>query len=235
MVIEVIDPDSVVDGKLPPLKILPFGETGELCITGPGVAAGYLGRPDLSAEKFLPNPWATGEHDQRLYRTGDLARVENGQMQCLGRADDQVKIRGFRVELGEIEAVLAQQPGVGTTAVLLRQDDGLDQLVAFYVPSGEPPAPSALRHGLAEKLPPYMVPGRFEALPAMPRLPSGKIDRKPSRLQLLAVAASAEGGTPRHPGRRSPVRGHRPLFPGQPVRRGMDFSRPAVIRCWRRA
>ena len=150
----MIDSDSVIDGKLPPLTLLPFGETGELCITGPGVAVGYLGRPDLTAEKFLPNPGATGAHDQRLYRTGDLARVENGQMQCLGRADDQVKIRGFRVELGEIEAVLAHQPGVGTTAVLLRQDDGLDQLVAFYVPAGEPPAPSAMRHALAEKLPP---------------------------------------------------------------------------------
>ena len=224
MVIEVIDPDSVVDGQLPPLKILPFGETGELCITGPGVAAGYLGRPDLTAEKFLPNPWATGEHDQRLYRTGDLARVENGQMQCLGRADDQVKIRGFRVELGEIEAVLAQQPGVGTTAVLLRRDDGLDQLVAFYVPSGEPPTPSALRHGLAEKLPPYMVPGRFEALPAMPRLPSGKIDRKALKAQPLAAAASDEGGdTPETPAEEALFAAIATLFPGQPVRRGMDF------------
>ena len=224
MVIEVIDPDSVVDGKLPPLKILPFGETGELCITGPGVAAGYLGRPDLTAEKFLPNPWATGAHDQRLYRTGDLARVENGQMQCLGRADDQVKIRGFRVELGEIEAVLAQQPGVGTTAVLLRQGDGIDQLVAFYVPAGEPPAPSDLRQGLAEKLPPYMVPARFEPLPAMPRLSSGKIDRKTLKAQPLAAIAPVEGGdTPETPAEEALFAALAQLFPGQPVRRSMDF------------
>ncbi|WP_423457939.1 amino acid adenylation domain-containing protein [Ottowia sp. VDI28] len=159
LVIEVIDADSIAGGQVPPLKILPFGETGELCITGPGVAAGYLGRPELTAEKFLPNPWARNAQEARLYRTGDLARVEtraNGepQMQCLGRADDQVKIRGFRVELGEIEAVLAQQAGVGTTAVLLRKDDEIDQLVAFYVPSGSiKPSVQALRAGLAEKLP----------------------------------------------------------------------------------
>jgi non-ribosomal peptide synthetase component F len=97
------------------LRLLPRGEIGELCITGPGLAAGYLGRPDLTAEKFLANPWASGPHDARLYRTGDLARIDaDGEVVCLGRTDDQVKIRGFRVELGEIEAVLAQQPGVGT-------------------------------------------------------------------------------------------------------------------------
>jgi acyl-CoA synthetase (AMP-forming)/AMP-acid ligase II len=136
VVVRVIEADSFPAGTAPALVGLPQGEVGELCITGPGVAAGYLGRPDLTAEKFLPNPWAQGPHDTRLYRTGDLARIdEHGQIHCLGRADDQVKIRGFRVELGEIEAVLAQQPGVGTTAVLLRQDEGMDQLVAFYVPS----------------------------------------------------------------------------------------------------
>ena len=81
------------------LQLAPLGSTGELCITGPGVAAGYLGRPDLTAEKFLPNPWSTGAHDQRLYRTGDLACITlEGQVQCLGRTDDQVKIRGFRVD-----------------------------------------------------------------------------------------------------------------------------------------
>jgi acyl-CoA synthetase (AMP-forming)/AMP-acid ligase II len=117
------------------LRLLPRGEIGELCITGPGLAAGYLGRPDLTAEKFLPNPWSSGLHDARLYRTGDLARIAaDGEVVCLGRADDQVKIRGFRVELGEIEALLAQQPGVGTVAVLLRKDDGIDQLIAYLVP-----------------------------------------------------------------------------------------------------
>jgi amino acid adenylation domain-containing protein len=92
------------------LQILPRGDTGELCITGPGLSAGYLGRPDLTAEKFLANLWASSQDDARLYRTGDLARIEpNGEVVCLGRTDDQVKIRGFRVELGEIEAVLANR------------------------------------------------------------------------------------------------------------------------------
>ena len=123
--------DAVVESGL---RLMPQGETGELCITGPGVAAGYLGRPDLTAEKFLANPWATTPHESRLYRTGDLARIdETGQIHCLGRTDDQVKIRGFRVELGEIEATLTRQPGVGTAAVILRQDDGIERLVAYLI------------------------------------------------------------------------------------------------------
>jgi amino acid adenylation domain-containing protein len=97
--------------------VLPQGQTGELCITGPGVAGGYLGRPELTAEKFLANPRPSGDHDTRMYRSGDLARIdENGQIQCLGRSDDQVKVRGFRVELGEIEAALYRQAGVGAAA-----------------------------------------------------------------------------------------------------------------------
>ena len=231
LVIEVIDPDSIVGGVVPPLKILPFGETGELCITGPGVAAGYLGRPELTAEKFLPNPWARNEQEARLYRTGDLARVENKsdgtpQMQSLGRADDQVKIRGFRVELGEIEAVLAEQAGVGTTAVILRKDEaGMEQLVAFYVPTGDtPPAVRALRDGLSERLPPYMVPARFEALPAMPRLSSGKIDRKVLKAQALSEAAPTEGGDePQTPAEAVLFAALAQLFPGQPIRRELDF------------
>src|SRR5450830_2199167 len=104
-VLLVIDPEPTHS-----LRLLPRGETGELCISGPGVAMGYLGRPDLTAEKFMTNPFASGAYDQRLYRTGDLARIdEAGNVQCLGRTDDQVKIRGFRVELGEIEAALCQQ------------------------------------------------------------------------------------------------------------------------------
>ena len=230
MVIEPIDADAQAPGVPPTLKLLPFGETGELCITGPGVAAGYLGRPDLTAEKFLPNPWARHPAEARLYRTGDLARVEvsvdgTPQVQCLGRADDQVKIRGFRVELGEIEAVLAAQPGVGTTAVLLRKDEGLEQLVAFMVPSGDaPPAPAALRAGLAEKLPPYMVPTHFEALSAMPRLQSGKIDRKALKALPLAAAAPAEGSdTPQTPAEQLLFAALEKLFPGQPIRRELDF------------
>ncbi len=229
LVIAPIEQDSIVDGVLPPLQLLPFGETGELCITGPGVASGYLGRPELTAEKFVPNPWARSPQEARLYRTGDLARVEpkadgTPQMQCLGRADDQVKVRGFRVELGEIEAVLAAQPGVGTTAVVLRPDGGMDQLIAFYVPSGAPPETKALRQALADKLPPYMVPARFEALPAMPRLPSGKIDRKALKAQPLAAAApSADGDLPETPAEAVLFAALQALFPGQPIRRAQDF------------
>ncbi|MFG5779766.1 Pls/PosA family non-ribosomal peptide synthetase [Comamonas sp. J-3] len=225
VVVQVIDADSFPAGTAPTLVGLPAGETGELCITGPGVAAGYLGRPELTAEKFLTNPWPAGPHDTRLYRTGDLARIdEHGQMQCLGRADDQVKIRGFRVELGEIEAVLAQQPGVGTTAVLLRKDDGMDQLVAFYVPTETPPTHTALRNALAERLPPYMVPARFEALESMPRLTSGKIDRKALKaLELAATQDSSDSDTAQTPAEEVLFAALAKLFPGQPIRRGLDF------------
>ena len=218
----VIDPDSAR------LSLRPRGETGELCITGPGLAAGYLGRPDLTAEKFWPNPWASGEHDARLYRTGDLARIDaDGQVQCLGRTDDQVKIRGFRVELGEIESVLAQQPGVGTVAVLLRKDDGIEHLVACLVPAaGHTLSVPTLRQELAAQLPPYMVPGRYQMLDAMPRLTSGKIDRKALRaMPLIAAAALPEGASdqPETPAEEALFAALATLFPGQPIRRGADF------------
>jgi len=213
------------------LRILPRGDTGELCITGPGLSAGYLGRPDLTADKFLPNPWASGIDDARLYRTGDLARIEpDGQVVCLGRTDDQVKIRGFRVELGEIEAVLAQQDGIGTVAVLLRKDDGIDRLVAYLVPAtgalDEQLAPATLRRALSGRLPPYMVPSRFEVLTVMPRLTSGKIDRK--ALKAMALSAPLPGDpvdsdTPETPGEEALFAALAGLFPGQPVRRELDF------------
>lgn len=213
------------------LQLLPRGDTGELCIIGPGLSAGYLGRPDLTAEKFLANPWSAGPDDPRLYRTGDLARIEpDGQVVCLGRTDDQVKIRGFRVELGEIEAQLAQQDGVGTTAVLLRRDDGIDRLVAYLVPAAgatpEQLAPATLRRALSEKLPPYMVPSRFEQLSVMPRLTSGKIDRK--ALKAMALSAPlpsdpAESDVAETPGEEALFTALEKLFPGQPIRRELDF------------
>ncbi len=208
------------------LRLLPRGETGELCITGPGVADGYLGRPELSAEKFLANPWASAEKDARLYRTGDLARIDaDGRMQCLGRADDQIKIRGFRVELGEIEAVLAQQPGVARVAVLLRNDEGMDQLIAFIVPEGSAALqPHALRTALAERLPPYMVPGRFETVREMPRLTSGKIDRKALKALPLAPQARAQGSDiAQTDAERVLFAVLEKLFPGQSIRREADF------------
>ncbi len=216
--------DTAVDHGL---RLLPRGETGELCITGPGVAAGYLGRPDLSAEKFLANPWAKGTQDARLYRTGDLARINaEGCVQCLGRTDDQVKIRGFRVELGEIEAALCRQPSVGTAAVLLRQDDGIERLVAYLVADGELlPTPGMLRGALAESLPPYMVPVHIETLPEMPRLTSGKIDRKALRTRPLEFAAglSADSDEPDTPAEEALFVELGRLFPGQPIHRGADF------------
>ncbi|MQQ99564.1 Pls/PosA family non-ribosomal peptide synthetase [Glaciimonas soli] len=210
------------------LSLMPRGEVGELCITGPGVAAGYLGRPDLTAEKFLTNPWASGEHDSRLYRTGDLARIEtDGRVQCLGRTDDQVKIRGFRVELGEIEEVLARQPGVGTVAVVLRNDDGIDQLIAFIVPeTGTTIVPATLRAALGERLPPYMVPGHFESMTEMPRLTSGKIDRKALKARPLTVAHAADmvgSDIPETPAEEALFAAVAKLFPGQAILRDADF------------
>ncbi|QAU33875.1 Pls/PosA family non-ribosomal peptide synthetase [Janthinobacterium sp. 17J80-10] len=208
------------------LVLLPRGEVGELCITGPGVADGYLGRPELTAEKFLPNPWATHAHDRRLYRTGDLARIgPDGCVECLGRTDDQVKIRGFRVELGEIEAVLARQPGIGTVAVVLRQQDGIDQLVAFFVAEGgAAPSGMALRAALAASLPSYMVPGCFEQLVEMPRLLSGKIDRKALRARPLAIVAEAgNSDVPQTPAEQALFSALGKLFPGQPLVGTADF------------
>ncbi len=208
-------------------NLLPQGETGELCITGPGVAVGYLGRPDLTAQKFLDNPWSQADWDKRLYKTGDLARIdEHGQVHCLGRADDQVKIRGFRVELGEIEAVLAKQPGVGTNAVILRTENDIEQLIAFWVPEPgvETPVPAALRQALAQKLPAYMVPGRFEQLDAMPRLTSGKIDRKQLKtLPLAALSVDNLSDQPENEAEKQLFAEIAKLFPGQPLQRTQDF------------
>ncbi|WP_206021984.1 Pls/PosA family non-ribosomal peptide synthetase [Rhodoferax bucti] len=211
------------------LALVPRGQTGELCITGPGVAAGYLGRPDLTAEKFLPNPWATGPHDQRLYRTGDLASITpEGQVNCLGRTDDQVKIRGFRVELGEIESALCDQAGVAAAAVVLRAEDGVDQLISFLVGDAHGEInTAALRQALAARLPSYMVPGHMEVLPAMPRLASGKIDRKQLKARPLSQTAPIAGDsdTPVTPGETVLFAALAQLFPGQTLTRAADFFR----------
>lgn len=211
----------VVDSEL---KLLPAGETGELCITGPGVAQGYLGRPDLTSEKFLANPYAESAHETRLYRTGDLARIdEAGNVQCLGRVDDQVKIRGFRVELGEIEAVLAKEPGIATTAVILKEVGGVEQLIAYYVASADV-VPATLRKSLAAQLPPYMVPARFETMQIMPRLTSGKIDRKALRaLPLNDTIDTDESDIPEYDAETALFSALKPLFPGQALLRSADF------------
>ncbi|MBC3906165.1 amino acid adenylation domain-containing protein [Undibacterium sp. NL8W] len=216
------------------LHLLPAGETGELCISGPGVAFGYLGRPDLTAEKFLPNPWARNSHEARLYRTGDLACFNpDGSVQCLGRADDQVKIRGFRVELGEIESVLAKQNGVGAVAVVLRKDEEIDQIVAFIVKDQLPADSDAstfaqhaavLRVELGRVLPIYMVPARFEYLAEMPRLTSGKIDRNAlKKIELVKQVANNDSDVPQTETEVVLFEALASLFPGQAIKRTSDF------------
>ncbi|MFZ6772560.1 Pls/PosA family non-ribosomal peptide synthetase [Undibacterium sp. SXout7W] len=218
------------------LQLLPRGETGELCISGPGIAIGYLGRPDLTNEKFIANPWASHPTEERLYKTGDLACINpDGSVQCLGRADDQVKIRGFRVELGEIETILTQQAGIGTAAVVLRQDQGIDQIVAFILrddlnhtatphPLSDSEFSALLRSALSALLPPYMMPSRFEYVSEMPRLTSGKIDRNVLKKQALSIQTMVgESDVPETEAEKVLFAALTGLFPGQAIRRKADF------------
>ena len=158
---------------------VPVGVVGELYIGGAGVARGYLNRPALSAERFLPDPFAA-EPDARMYRTGDLGRwLADGNIEYLGRNDFQVKIRGFRIELGEIEAKLGACAGVQEAVVVAREDaQGELRLVAYAVAQpGADPAPDGLRAALAARLPGYMVPAALIVLDAWPLTPNGKLDR----------------------------------------------------------
>jgi len=214
----------ILDPESDSLALAADGEVGELCISGPGVAAGYLGRPELTAEKFIANPWAPDAKFGRLYRTGDLARIDvDGNVQCLGRTDSQIKIRGYRVELGEIEAVIAQFPGVKTNAVVLRQDGGVDQLVAFLVSEGAEIGAAELRAYLGQTLPPYMVPSRFVDVAEMPRLTSGKIDRNALKKRELTTAEDIASDTPQNPAEETLFAAIAALMPGQAVRREADF------------
>jgi amino acid adenylation domain-containing protein len=159
---------------------VPIGVPGELYIGGAGLGRGYLNRPELTAERFIPNPFRHGT-GERLYRSGDLARfLSNRDIEYLGRIDTQIKIRGFRIELGEIESVLARHAGVREAVVLAREDDpGDKRLVAYIVPKPESaPTVDDLRSFLKEKLPEYMVPAAFVFLDSLPLTPNGKADRK---------------------------------------------------------
>lgn len=159
---------------------VPIGVPGELYIGGAGLARGYRGRPELTAERFVEDPWSA-DPAGRMYRTGDLARWrEDGVLEFLGRVDHQVKIRGHRVELGEIESVLAEHHEVRDVAVVVREDvPGDVRLVAYYVPrNGSPPSPRDLRSVLSRAVPGYMIPAAFVRLEQMPRTPNGKLDRR---------------------------------------------------------
>ena len=154
---------------------VPHGEVGELYIAGSGVARGYLKRPELTKERFIPNPFGGG----RLYRTGDLARYQaDGTIENLGRADYQVKIRGIRIELGEIEAILAKHPAVKENAIMAHDYLGHKRLVAYIVARKDEPSEDLLHSYLEKRLPDYMLPEAFVVLERMPLTPSGKINRR---------------------------------------------------------
>ncbi len=159
---------------------VPDGVIGEIHVGGAGLARGYLGRPGLTADRFIPDPFG-GVPGARLYRSGDLARSwPDGGLEYVGRADHQVKVRGFRVELGEIEAAVARHPDVREAVVAAREDvPGDVRLAAYFVPRARPaPSASDLRRHLKQTLPEYMVPASFVALDAFPLTPNGKVDHR---------------------------------------------------------
>ncbi|WP_437733786.1 amino acid adenylation domain-containing protein [Sorangium sp. So ce1335] len=184
------------------LHPLPVGIPGELYIGGAGLARGYHRRPDLTAERFVDDPFAA-EPGGRMYRTGDLVKwLPDGTLEFLGRLDHQVKIRGFRIELGEIESVLGAHPAVGQAVVVAREDRRGDRrLVAYLTARGSgAPTPGELRAHLKEKLPEYMIPSAFVALEAMPLTPNGKVDRRALPApEPLAVDAGGDLAAPRTP------------------------------------
>ncbi len=169
------------------LGLVGVGCPGELCLAGPHLARGYLGRPELTAERFVAHPLGG-----RLYRSGDKARWRpDGTLEVLGRLDDQVKLRGYRIELGEVESALRTHPAVAAAAAMVRSDQGTPRLVAYAVPQAGagvelvalPPVPviaaraDELRVWLRERLPSYMVPSAIVVLDELPLSPNGKVDR----------------------------------------------------------
>jgi acyl-coenzyme A synthetase/AMP-(fatty) acid ligase len=171
----------------------PLGVSGELFVGGAGVARGYLGRPELTAERFVPDPFSA-EPGARLYRSGDLARrLPDGELEYLGRGDRQVKIRGFRIELGEIEAALLAHAEVREAVVTVREDTPDDKKLVAYISAPEANSRTSyrLRKDLRERLPEYMVPSTFVFLNRLPLTPNGKVDVR----ALAAHGSNGEGST----------------------------------------
>ena len=201
------------------------GTEGELLIGGPGVAPGYLGRPDLTSQKFIANPFADANTAPILYRTGDAVLVdEAGRLVFKGRIDDQVKVRGFRIELGEIEARLAALPAVAQAAVVVRRQDETDYLAAFLtINPGHDLDVAALRSTLLEQMPAYMVPSRFEPIDTLPRLISGKVDRKALMALPLAAGDAPTCEQPASETEAILLTAAKKVFPGQPIGFADDF------------
>jgi non-ribosomal peptide synthetase-like protein len=203
------------------------GVEGELLIGGPGVARGYWRRDELTAQKFIANPFRADCPDPVLYRTGDaVIEDDQGRLVFRGRIDDQVKIRGFRVELGEIEARLGEQPGVMQAALVLRRDGEMDHLVAFVkLAPGGAVASETWRKALAATMPPYMIPTHFQAIDELPTLTSGKLNRKALAsvpLDLPDVPTEADE-VPANPTEAALLAALKPLLPGQPIKFEADF------------
>ncbi|MFJ5548010.1 amino acid adenylation domain-containing protein [Streptomyces sp. NPDC093225] len=186
----------VLDERLAPV---PPGVPGELYIGGPGLARGYLGRPDLTAGRFVADPF-TDEPGARMYRSGDIVKwAGDGLLDFVGRADGQVKVRGFRIELGEVEAALAKDPALVQVAAVVREDrPGDRRLTGYLVPAqGTAVDTAAIRESLAAALPEYMIPSAFVVLDALPQTPNGKLDRK--ALPAPTAAGPTAGREPRTP------------------------------------
>ncbi|MFY2561145.1 amino acid adenylation domain-containing protein [Corallococcus terminator] len=163
----------ILDDSLQPL---PLGVPGQLYVGGDGLARGYLHQPELTASRFISNPFSP---DSRLYKTGDVARfLPDGSIEFLGRQDNQVKLRGFRIELGEVEAALLRHPALNDCVVLAREDSPGSRRLVAYFSSSSPPSGSELRDFLKRSLPDYMLPAVFVCLPSLPLSPNGKVDRK---------------------------------------------------------
>jgi novobiocin biosynthesis protein NovH len=209
----------VLDGELRPV---PAGEIGELYLGGAGPARGYLGRPALTAERFVADPFSTAS--ARMYRTGDLGSCRaDGAIVFHGRVDDQVKLRGFRIELGEVEAVLTRHPAVAQAAAVVRDDGaGGRQLVVHVVPAnGSAPSPDELRAHARKYLPDHMVPAAYPALAAMPLSPNGKVDR--TALLEREVRPRSSGRPPETSAEKAIYSIFRELFEGAPIDVGSNF------------